>query len=182
MHLTSHHSIGAGLLTSMLCMVLALFCQDLSAQTRSGTVRGNILDTSGEAVIGASVMVKGTNSGTVSDIDGTYSINVKSSDVLVFSSIGFESQEIEVGDKSVINITLNDDIRLLEEVVVTGYQTISKERATGSFDIISKAQIEKPTDNIASRLIGSAAGLSYSTDIYGNPSFSIRGTSTLPTS
>ena len=178
MHLTLHHSIGAGLLTSMLCMVLSLTGWDLAAQNSSTKVSGTVTDASGEAVIGASVMIKGTKSGTVSDIDGTYSISARTSDILVFSSIGFESQEIGVGDKSVINVTLNDDIRLLEEVVVTGYQTISKERATGSFDIISKAQIEKPTGNIASRLIGSAAGLSYSTDIYGNPTFSIRGTST----
>ena len=87
--------------------------------------------------------------------------------------------EIPVGVRSNFTVVLEDAVHLLDDVVVTGYQTLSKERATGSFDIIDKAQIEKPAGNIATRLIGSAAGLVGTQDAYGNPIFEIRGRSSL---
>ena len=107
-----------------------------------------------------------------------YSITAKESDNLLFSCLGYEDTILPVGKSTVINVTMNEDSEELQSVVVTGYQTISKERATGSFDILSKNQIEKPTGNISSRLIGAAPGLSYSQDVYGNPTFLIRGEST----
>ncbi|MBQ5984279.1 MAG: SusC/RagA family TonB-linked outer membrane protein [Bacteroidales bacterium] len=144
-------------------------------QTR---VSGKVTDSAGEPVPGVAVFVRGTTTATVSDANGNYSIVAKEADNLLFSCIGFEETLLPVGKRSIINVTLAESIQELDQVVVTGYQTISKERATGSFDILGKAQIEKPASSIASRLIGAAPGLAYSTDIYGNPSFSIRGTST----
>ena len=144
-------------------------------QTR---VSGKVTDSAGEPVPGVAVFVRGTTTATVSDANGNYSIVAKEADNLLFSCIGFEETLLPVGKRSIINVTLAESIQELDLVVVTGYQTISKERATGSFDILGKAQIEKPASSIASRLIGAAPGLAYSTDIYGNPSFSIRGTST----
>ena len=164
----------------VVAIIITVLLRGLSvwAQSGTGVIGGTIKDENGDPVIGASVIIKGTQSGTISDIDGKYSLKAGSKDVLQISSIGFEPVDIPVSGRSVVNIVLKEDIRLLDDVVVTGYQTISKERATGSFDIIDKVQVQKATGNIAQRLIGSAAGLAYSTDIYGNPEFSIRGTST----
>lgn len=77
---------------------------------------------------------------------------------------------------------MKESLESLDGVVVTGYQTISKERATGSFDIVNKAQLEKPASDISSRLIGASPGLAYTQDVYGNPTFQIRGVSTFAAS
>ena len=163
-------------LVSLVCAVLVL---PVFGQTRiSGTVR----DANGEPIPGVAVFVSGTTIATSTGLDGKYSISAKESDVLNFSCIGFEAASVPVGRRSVIDVTLAESTEFLEDVVVTGYQTISKERATGAFDIVAKAQLEKPAANISSRLIGAAPGLAYSQDIYGNPTFQIRGISTFSAS
>lgn len=141
------------------------------------TISGKVTGSDGEPVAGAAVFVRGTDIATITGIDGSYSISAKEGDSLLISCIGFEDAVLTVGKSQILNAVINEDIEALEGVVVTGYQTLSKERATGSFDIVDKAQIEKPATNIASRLIGSAPGLAYSQDIYGNPTFLIRGAS-----
>lgn len=140
-------------------------------------ISGKVTDSNGEPVTGAAVFVRGTTIATVTDYDGSYSISAKEGDNLLITCIGYEDAVLSVGKSAVVNVVLSDNVEMLEGVVVTGYQTLSKERATGSFDILNKAQIEKPTSNIASRLIGAAPGLAYSQDIYGNPTFLIRGAS-----
>lgn len=160
------------LLVSLICLALAL---PVFGQSRvSGTVR----DANGDPVPGAAVFVSGTTTATSTGMDGKYSILAKESDVLLFSCIGFEDASVPVGKRAIIDVTLVESMESLDDVVVTGYQTISKERATGSFDVVSKAQLEKPAADIAGRLIGAAPGLAYSQDIYGNPTFQIRGIST----
>ena len=145
-------------------------------------VTGKVTDANGEPLPGVAVFVKGTTNAVSTSLDGSYSISAKESDVLTFSSIGYEGAEAAVGKRAIINVTLEESLESLEGTVVTGYQTLSKERATGSFDIVKKAQIEKPTDNIASRLVGAAAGVAYTSDEYGNPTFTIRGTSSFSAS
>ena len=115
-------------------------------------------------------------------MDGQYTIAASEGDQLQFTAIGMEDFTATVGKSDVINAVLPLDIVALDDVVVTGYQTISKERATGSFDIVKKAQLEKPASNISSRLIGASPGLAYSQDVYGNPTFQIRGISTFAAS
>ena len=158
-----------------LVLLMGALTWSVWGQTR---VSGKVTGSDGEPVPGVAVFVRGTATATVSDAMGNYSINAKEGDNLLFSCIGYDDAILPVGKRSVIDVTLSESIQELDQVVVTGYQTISKERATGSFDILDKAQLEKPASTIASRLVGAAPGLAYTTDIYGNPSFQIRGTST----
>lgn len=163
-----------------LAWLICLMAFQVSAQQR--WVTGVVADTNGVPVVGATVTVKGGTNGAITNSDGSFRIEASDSDILVFKYLGYDEQEIQVGPRTRIEIELRESTHQLDDVVVTGYQTISKERATGSFDIIDKAQLEKPSGSIASRLIGSAAGLVGTQDAYGNPVFEIRGRSSLSTS
>ncbi len=145
------------------------------------TVSGVVRDGSGHTLPGVSVIIKGTHVGVSTDIDGKFEIRVDDDPeiVLQFSFVGMKNQEVKIGRHADLQIVLAPETKALEEVVVTGYQTISKERATGSFDIISKEQLEKPTDNLMSRLVGKAAGLQLQVDAKGQTSFEIRGKTSL---
>lgn len=143
-------------------------------------ISGVILDENGETLPGANIVVAGTRTGTVSDMEGRFLLNVEGRDpVLHISYMGMKEQDIRVRSikGNQLTVKLYSDASLMQEVLVTGYQSISKERATGSFDIVDRKQLERPAGNIATRLIGSAAGLAGTQDIYGNPTFEIRGTS-----
>jgi TonB-linked SusC/RagA family outer membrane protein len=147
--------------------------------SKKTSVIGQVLDSEGSPLVGATVRVKGTNSGSLTDTDGRFEIIMAGSEtVLQFSYIGKRNVDLAVRAGSNIKVTLADLVNNLNECVVTGYQTISKERATGSFDIIKKSQLEKPSNTIAGRLIGAVAGIAASQDAYGNPTFQIRGQST----
>lgn len=167
------------LYTAAMLVMMCLFSLTVYAQQKE--VTGKVSDADGNPLAGVTVIVKGTSRGTTTDAQGNYQIKVDAKDALTFSYIGYADYEENVGAKTRVNVAMNEAAEQLEQVVVTGYQTISKERATGSFDIISAAQIEKPTGNIASRLIGAAAGLVATQDAYGNPTFEIRGRSKLST-
>lgn len=149
----------------------------------SKKVSGQVLDKDGLPLAGVSVYITGTSIGTITDESGLYTLTVKNTPnaTLTFKYIGMENKVVPIGKATKMNIVLESDRTALEQVVVTGYQTISKERATGSFDIIDKALLDKPAANIASRLIGSAAGLVGTQDAYGNPVFEIRGRTSLST-
>lgn len=96
-------------------------------------VTGKVIDNTNEGVPGVNVSVKGGSLGTITDIDGNYKIDVPNSkSVLVFSFIGYEKQEIAVGNKTVINVTMKDDTQLLDEVVVVGYGSTRKGDVTGA--------------------------------------------------
>src|SRR5690606_9842452 len=95
-------------------------------------VTGTVIDSNGEPIPGVTVSVQGTSIGTATDINGKYSLTVPEGVTLVFSFIGFETQNIEVGDRSVINVTLSEDMTSLDEVVVVGYGTQRKKDLTGA--------------------------------------------------
>src|SRR5690606_17924612 len=90
------------------------------------TVSGTVVDNNGEPIPGVTVSVPGTSTGTATDLDGRYALTVPEGSTLVFSFIGFETQQVEVGDRSVIDITLMEDMTSLDEVVVVGYGTQSR--------------------------------------------------------
>lgn len=160
-------------------IVLSLDTTNKQTETRH-LLRGVIQDEStGEAIPGATVRVKNSNNIAFADVDGKFEINVTPSDVVVFQCIGMSDKEFIVGKHEFATINMSPDVIALNDVVVTGYQTISKERATGSFDIVKKDQLSKATSSIATRLIGSAPGLVATQDAYGNPSFLLRGSSSL---
>lgn len=152
------------------------------------TVKGRITDSEGAPVIGAAIMIQDTNSGSVADVDGNFSLSgVKSDDVLEISSIGYKTQEIPVGSRTVFNVMLETDARLLEEVVVVGYGTQTKVNLTGSVATVTNAEIaDRPTPNVSTALQGLSPGLMV-TQGSGTPgddgaTIRIRGIGTLNTS
>jgi TonB-linked SusC/RagA family outer membrane protein len=143
-------------------------CLFLSVFTLTGygqqSVTGKISSSEdGQGVPGVSVVVKGTNKGTTSDVNGNYKIAADGKVKLLFSAIGFVSQEVEVGSKTNINITLVSDVQSLGEVVVVGYGTQKKSQLTGAISSVTAKQItEMPLTNIGQALQGRVAGVDVS--------------------
>ena len=129
-------------------------------QTR--TITGKVISSeNGEGLPGVNVVEKGTSNGTVTDVQGNYSIDVSESATLVFSSVGYNREEIEIGNQSVIDLVMTADIQQLEELVVVGYGTQKKVNLTGSVETIKEEEIEKQTLTQASQaLSGLVSGVS----------------------
>lgn len=107
------------------------------------TVKGTVVDENGEPVPGASVYVKGTKQGTITDIDGRFTLSINPGQTLIASFVGYLSVEKTVNQSNeTMTFTLVPDNKVLDEVVVTGYQTISKERATGSFTVLTPEKMQ----------------------------------------
>lgn len=125
------------------------------------TVRGTVTDEKGEALIGASVSVKGTTVGTITNFDGQFSISVPSnSDVLVFSFIGYDSKEEKPGGRTQMKVVLSEKMEGINEVVVVGYGTQKKSSLTGSISQIKGTELLKTSStNISSILGGRVAGV-----------------------
>ena len=116
------------LIVGLLCI-----CSTAATFAQTATVSGVVKDDTGEPVIGANVIVKGTTNGTITGIDGDFTLsNVKKSDVIVFTFIGYKTEEVKYTGQSSVNVTLKDDTELLDEVVVIGYGTVNKRDLTGS--------------------------------------------------
>lgn len=117
---------------------LSFFMFYAAAYAQQGTVRGQVLDESGEAVIGASVVVRGTTQGAITDIDGNFQINnVASNTTIDFSYIGYRTQSVTYTGQNFLNIVLEEDAQLLSEVVVIGYGAVKKNDLTGSVSVIN---------------------------------------------
>ncbi|WP_109833169.1 SusC/RagA family TonB-linked outer membrane protein [Reichenbachiella versicolor] len=141
-----------------LALLLALTCGFVQAQDVM-TIKGNVQG-AGEALPGVNVLIKGESGGSVTDIDGNYSVNVKSGDVLIFSFIGFKSQEITVNTQSEINILLEADVKSLDEVVVVGYGSQKKKELTGAVNNVDSEVIGRsPTPDLGTALQGQVAGV-----------------------
>ena len=151
-------------------------------QAEKRTVRGVVKDRDGMPLPGVSVLVKGTSSGMATNVDGRFEIKVNDDPnvMLVFSFIGMKSQEMKIGQATTLNVVLEPENKALEEVVVTGYQTISKERATGSFDKVSVEVLNsRPSSDLSNMLQGVVAGMQSTENEDGSVNFLIRGTSSL---
>lgn len=147
-------------------------------------VTGKVIDSTNEGVPGVNVSVKGGSLGTITDIDGNYKIDVPNSkSVLVFSFIGYETQEIAVGNKTVINVTMKDDTQLLDEVVVVGYGSARKGDVTGALTSLRPDPNDAAKANSLDNLLsGKVAGLvvnSTSSAVGSASSVTIRGASSL---
>ena len=148
-------------LRNQICLTLAaLFLAGLTAYGQS-TVSGNVT-ADGEALPGVNILVKGTTTGSISDADGNYSVNVPAgNDILVYSFVGYVNQEVSVGGRSTINIVLQEDSELLDEVVVVGYGTQRKVDLTGAVGSITAEQIAtRPLTSPDQALAGQIAGVS----------------------
>lgn len=140
-------------------------------------IKGRVTDNQGVPLPGVSVVIKGTSVGVATDIDGNYAIEVENDNaVLVFSFVGMMPQEIAYKGQIVQNVTLTVDSEQMAEVVVTGYQSISRERASGAFEKVdSEVLDQKSTLNVVDKLEGQASGVLF--DNEGN--ITIRGISTM---
>ncbi len=129
-------------------------------QQNKKTVNGTVKDENGEPIIGANVMVKGTTDGTVTDIDGHFSLNVKKGDLLEISYIGYLSSEIEIGNEQSLAIVLKEDTKTLDEVVVVGYGTQKKGNLTGSIATVKSEEMTvAPVSSTINSLGGRLPGL-----------------------
>lgn len=128
-------------------------------RSASFQLKGAIRDESGETLPGVTVQNKTTGKTVASEIDGSYRIEAKEGDLLLFSSIGMSDVTVTVGKGDVLNVNMKPDVIALEDVVVTGYQTISKERATGSFETIGAEQLDKPSTSLEQSIIGNVSGI-----------------------
>ena len=148
---------------TMMLMVFAALSFNLSAQNI--TVTGNVVDTTGEPVIGASVVEKGnTSTGAVTDLDGNFTLNVPAKSSLVISYIGMKTQEVAVKGQTTLSVVLQDDSQALDEVVVIGYGTVQKKDLTGSVASVSAKQLEAvPVSSASEALTGKLAGVSITT-------------------
>jgi len=124
-------------------------------------ITGTVTDAAGEPMPGVNVLVKGTTTGVVTDLDGKYSINVSNEEVvLVFSFIGYTSQEIAVADRQIINVVLSEDVRQIDEVVVVGYGTQKKVNLTGAVAVVSGQDIvSKASTDVLSAMQGQMPGV-----------------------
>lgn len=147
---------------SRLCSVFLLSMICMFAFSQGKQVQGVVKDATGEPIIGANVLVKGTTNGVITDFDGNYSLtNVNSQDIIVFSYIGYTSQEIKVGSQTTINVTLKEDTETLEEVVVVGYGTVKRRDLTGSVASVTGEKLAaNPVANVAEALQGQLPGVS----------------------
>ena len=127
-------------------------------------VSGKVTDKTGEPLVGAGVLVKGTTSGTTTDLDGKFSLQgLKQNAVLAFSSIGYETQEVTVGNQTVINVTLNEEAEFLNDVVVVAYGTAKKRDLTGAMSSIKGDNIKAQSVSSVSRALeGAAPGIQLS--------------------
>ncbi|MDR1918970.1 MAG: TonB-dependent receptor, partial [Tannerellaceae bacterium] len=124
-------------------------------QVVNKTISGTVIDTKGEPIIGANIMIKGTSTGIISDINGAFSLEVKPGDVLVFSYIGYNSREIAINNQNSLQIVLEEDEMALEEVVVVGYGTQRKVNLTGAIATVDAKSLEnRPLTNATQALQG----------------------------
>lgn len=163
-------------LSTWLCLLfLTAFSQNKTSIT------GSIKDGTGEPLPGASIIEKGTSNGTVSDDKGTFTIEVSKDAVLIFSFVGLQSKEVAVGNNTVLDITLSENVTL--ETVVVGYTTQKKKDLTGAVSIVNVEQVSKtPYANVLQSLNGRVSGVNFTQDGQpgtGRTSVRVRGVTTL---
>jgi TonB-linked SusC/RagA family outer membrane protein len=149
-----------------------------SVQVVTKQLTGKVIDSTGESIIGASVVVKGTTNGVITDFDGNFTLkDVPKDGIIVISYVGYQTQEIKVTDKNVINVTLVEDTEMLEEVVVVGYGSMRKKDLTGSVVQINPTKIADSNPSNVQDLLRGTAGLQvgYDASAKGGGAMQLRG-------
>jgi TonB-linked SusC/RagA family outer membrane protein len=173
-------------LTTLLLLIgtTVLLSSAIMADDQQKSVTGRITDNNGQSLPGVNILEKGTVNGVMSDVDGKFSLNVASANsVLVFSFIGYVSQEVTVGTQSTINISLVESATALDEIVVVGYGTQQKRAISGSVTNVTEKSFNAGITRTAADFIqGKVAGLTITTstgDVTAEQSMRLRGTSSL---
>ncbi len=145
-------------LRMMVCLIGILLPMCMFAQQI--TVQGVVKDQTGETVIGASVMEKGTTNGTITGIDGDFSLNMSPNGTLVVSFVGYKTQEVQVKGQKQLQVVLSEDAEMLDEVVVIGYGTMKKSDLTGAVSSIGNKDIkDSPVSNLGQAIQGKISGV-----------------------
>ena len=145
-------------LRMMVCLIGMLLPMCMFAQQI--TVQGVVKDQTGETVIGASVMEKGTTNGTITGIDGDFSLNMSSNGTLVVSFVGYKTQEVQVKGQKQLQVVLSEDAEMLDDVVVIGYGTMKKSDLTGAVSSIGNKDIkDSPVSNLGQAIQGKISGV-----------------------
>lgn len=141
-------------------MTTVFFVFSVIGAHAQSVVTGSVKDGSGEPIIGATIMEKGTSNGGVTDLDGNFSIKVGDHATLVVSYVGYERQEVPVTGKSTVNIVLTESDRTIDEVVVVGYGAIAKRSVSTAISTVKGDRIAgMPTSNVAQSLVGMSSGI-----------------------
>jgi TonB-dependent starch-binding outer membrane protein SusC len=175
---TNQRKLGSVGSTVLLMVVFIFFA--LPALAQELEVTGSVKDDAGLVLPGVNVLVKGSSTGTTTDASGKFAIKANPRDVLVFSFIGFQPQEVTIGNQTVINVSLVTDIQSLDEIVVVGYGTQRKSDLTGAVSIASPEEMKKQaTNDVVQMMQGRIAGVAISSDGQpgATPSVKIRGVS-----
>ncbi|WP_420575713.1 SusC/RagA family TonB-linked outer membrane protein [Ekhidna sp.] len=159
-------------------LLITLFSVAISFSMAQRTVSGKVTDDSGESLPGVNVVIKGTTTGTTTDLEGNYRLSVDEGAILVFSYVGFETQEVNVGSRTTVDITLGGATEL-QEVVVVGYGTQSKRLLTGNVATIGGEELKEiPNSSFQNTLVAKAAGVDITQDngkVDGGINIRIRG-------
>lgn len=163
---------------------ILLMKKDVLPQQNTRSIKGTVKDQNGVPVIGANVVEKGTTNGTITDVNGNFSLRVSEKAILLFSYIGYNPLELPVGKESVIRITMKEDTQALEEVVVVGYGTQKKVNLTGAVNSIKMEEVvgNRPVTNVSSALQGVVPGLQITAGNAhpgGETKWNIRGTNSI---
>lgn len=160
-HLSDRLLSGTNVLRQLMFLFMVVLCT--SSAMAQKKVTGTIVDAAGEPIIGASVMVKGTSNGAVTDLDGNFTINnVPEDATLVFSYVGYRTQNLSARGKSNFQISLEEDKQLLDEVVVVGYGVQRKSDVTGALTRVNEEQLNnRPVSNAIEALQGKVSWCGY---------------------
>ena len=174
-----------GISTGIASAIPASGVSEMNIVQQGNVCKGIVKDANGETIIGASVVVKGTTNGTITGLDGDFELsNVKKGETLQISFVGYQTKEI-VWNGQALNVTLEEDTKLLDEVVVVGYGTQKKVNVTGAVSMVDSKVLEsRPVQNVAQALQGQIPGLQMSVGNSGGSldsslSITIRGNGTI---
>ena len=171
--------LSLALVTGSIAYPTTVVAAETSAQDANITVKGQVLDSDGEPLIGATIKVKGSNTGTVTDFDGNFELQVPATAVLEVSYVGYTAREIAVRGRAIIDpIVLESDNIALDQVVVVGYGTQKKADLSGSVAIVNAEEMKRASNsNISTMLEGKVSGVQITSDGQpgADPSVRIRG-------
>lgn len=158
------------------CQSIVVYDKQLKKHStgKKRSIKGGVFDDNGTPLIGVSIKMKNSTLGTITDVNGEFQMVAPEGEIIEFSYIGYLSKQVRVGPQLNYNITLEENTQSLNEVVVTGFQTLSRERASGAFESVNKKMLDKlPVSNVSNILTGQMAGV----DVDKDGNITIRGIS-----